>query len=428
MGGPGRVRGPHGSKGPLGFGGPHRCQQGGCWRNKDTPVMAPQEPVDHPPKVVFIIGPTGVGKSRLGLDICLELRENGIKAEIVSADSMQVYKGCDIATAKASAVERQAVPHHLLDICAPQEAFSAADYLKAAKQTIQTLSDEGKLPVVVGGTQLYIQLLLWQSAVDLSVDERSARQANARREACMTKGRYDACIFWLDLRDREALEKRLRQRLGIMCQDGLLDEVRWVAAQLQLRRWPPPMTRGPTGCPVGAGGRTSLNASEGGEAAGGSSWRESRDCDVTQKSEIVRGGVLQGIGYKEFFPLVLPEREGSGASSEGVSYEGFEDCLKNCLELVVLRSLQYARQQRKWIRNKFLIRKKNVPLYFFETTDVAEWKKKICGPAIKIVEGFLAGEKFSEDSEFAAAKQMPELLALREDASENEAEENDGSG
>ncbi|CDJ61373.1 tRNA delta(2)-isopentenylpyrophosphate transferase, putative [Eimeria maxima] len=475
--------------------------------------MAAQESSTPPPKVLFIIGPTGVGKSRLALDICLKLREEGINAEIVSADSMQVYKGCDIATAKATAAERQAVPHHLLDVCTPQEAFSAADYLKAAKQTIQTLSEEGKLPVVVGGTQLYIQLLLWQSAVDLSLQKQNTNQTNANkiREALEAKTneelveilrqidikraqqlhphdrrriirsieltqefgvphsevmkgenkdnlrhvfilgiwpqyslfttdimsmQYDACIFWLDLRDREALEKRLRQRLEKMCQEGLLDEVRWVAEQLQLRSWPPETTGGPRG-PIEWPDSPSEGATLGEGRHPSPTWSDSCNPEAheTKKREGLRGGVLQGIGYKEFFPLVLPGANRgavSDASPSGHSSELFSESLKACLELVVLRSLQYARQQRKWIRNKFLIRRKNVPLYFFETTDglrISGLELRACGIGLRALSpDFLAGKSFSEDLEFAAAKQMPEVLKLRENTSENDEDAHHGRG
>ena len=78
-------------------------------------------------------------------------------------------------------------------------------------------------------------------------------------------------------------------------------------------------------------------------------------------------------GYKEFFPVVLPKEEGvvsNGVSSGGLSCKELQEKeIKDCLNIALLRSLQYARQQRKWIRNKFLIRQKNLPLYFFETNE-----------------------------------------------------------
>ncbi|CDJ42549.1 hypothetical protein ETH_00033320 [Eimeria tenella] len=147
-------------------------------QQQQQPLQQQQQQQHRLPKVLFIIGPTGVGKSRLAFDLCMKLKDKGVQAEIVSADSMQVYKGCDIGTAKAAAAERAAIPHHLLDLCCPQEAFTAADFLAAAKRTvrdhwtgpIKALSQAGKFPVVVGGTQLYVELLLWRSAVDVYSD------------------------------------------------------------------------------------------------------------------------------------------------------------------------------------------------------------------------------------------------------------------
>ncbi|XP_026193235.1 uncharacterized protein LOC34623616 [Cyclospora cayetanensis] len=346
---------------------------------------------DKPPKVLFVIGPTGVGKSRLAFDICLALKARGVNAEIISADSMQVYRGCDVATAKATAAERRLVPHHLLDVCDPQCPFSAADYLSAAKQVITSLWAKGNLPVVVGGTQLYIELLLWESAVDVSHPSQDSRLA-ALCMSCRGMLRYDACIFWLDLPDRVSHERRLRQRLAQMCQDGLLNEVRWLAKELQLRTWPPDESRGSPEDSSSAASETNDATSGGHRGRSSEGWRR---------------GVLQGIGYKEFFPVILPRRGGElGSGSRGDPSEC--PTLESCVDLVVLRSLQYARQQRKWIKNKFLIRRRNVPLYYLEATDaVASWKESVCGPALRIVEEFLEGRPFAESAELSAAMQMP---------------------
>jgi len=105
--------------------------------------------------VVVITGPTATGKSKAAIKLALLL--NG---EIVNADSMQVYRGMNIGTAKPSELDRRTVPHHLYDICDPTERFSAGDYLNRAEKVIRDILGRGNLPIVVGGTGLYARALL----------------------------------------------------------------------------------------------------------------------------------------------------------------------------------------------------------------------------------------------------------------------------
>lgn len=111
--------------------------------------------VDKVNKVLVIVGPTAVGKSATALWIAQKY--NG---EIISCDSMQVYRGFDIGTDKPSAELRQLVPHHLIDILEPDEQFSAADFARLATELIEKISEKGHLPVVVGGTGLYHKALV----------------------------------------------------------------------------------------------------------------------------------------------------------------------------------------------------------------------------------------------------------------------------
>ena len=106
------------------------------------------------PKLVAVIGPTATGKSHLALELA---RKFG--GEIISADSVQVYRGFDIGTAKPSLEERREIPHHLIDILAPEEDYSAASSRNQADPIIHVLQEKGKTILVVGGTGLYLKVL-----------------------------------------------------------------------------------------------------------------------------------------------------------------------------------------------------------------------------------------------------------------------------
>lgn len=110
--------------------------------------------VTRPPLLV-IAGATASGKSALAMALAERM-----PVELISADSAQVYRGMDIGTAKPSAAERQRVPHHLLDICDPADPYSAARFAVDARAAIDEVRAQGHLPVLVGGTLLYLRALL----------------------------------------------------------------------------------------------------------------------------------------------------------------------------------------------------------------------------------------------------------------------------
>ena len=109
-------------------------------------------------RIVVIAGPTAVGKTALSLELARRL--NG---EIISADSMQIYRGMDIGTAKATEEERKAIVHHLIDIKDPAEEYSCAEYASDAKRCIEDILSRGKVPIFCGGTGLYIRQALCES-------------------------------------------------------------------------------------------------------------------------------------------------------------------------------------------------------------------------------------------------------------------------
>ena len=110
---------------------------------------------DHTPTVLCLVGPTAVGKSHVGVALAQRLN-----AEIINADSRQVFRGMNIATCKLSVEERAGIPHHLLDIVDPDERFSVGQYRRLAMEHIAHIHARGKLPIVVGGTGLYVKALV----------------------------------------------------------------------------------------------------------------------------------------------------------------------------------------------------------------------------------------------------------------------------
>ena len=105
-------------------------------------------------QIIAIVGPTASGKSALGIEVALR-----IGGEIINCDSVQVYRQIEIATAKVPIAERRGVPHHLIDFVPPQQTFTAADWARAAIQTIDEAESRGKVPVLVGGTGFYLRAL-----------------------------------------------------------------------------------------------------------------------------------------------------------------------------------------------------------------------------------------------------------------------------
>ena len=106
-------------------------------------------------KIVCIVGPTASGKTKLGIELCKKL-----SGEVVSADSMQIYKDMNIGTAKPDEEEKQGIPHHLMDFLNPECEYSVADFVSDANKIIEDITKRGKLPIITGGTGLYINSLV----------------------------------------------------------------------------------------------------------------------------------------------------------------------------------------------------------------------------------------------------------------------------
>ncbi|MBR7025743.1 MAG: tRNA dimethylallyltransferase [Selenomonadaceae bacterium] len=164
-------------------------------------------------KLIVILGATSTGKSSLALT----LAEN-FDTEIISADSMAVYKNFNVGTAKPTQAELERVPHHMIDILDAEEKFSVGEFVRRAKPIISELNGRGKIPIVAGGTGLYIQALV----EGYELGEGKSLISHYKRTGELI---YDAIVFGLTT-DRTELYDRINRRTEKMFADGLIDEVK----------------------------------------------------------------------------------------------------------------------------------------------------------------------------------------------------------
>ena len=149
--------------------------------------------------LLILTGPTGVGKSALSIALA-----KAINGEIISADSMQVYQQMDIGSAKIMPNEQEGIPHHLIDILAPDEEFHVVKFQQMAKEAITKIYKHGRIPIVVGGTGFYIQALLYD--IDFTEAEQNPFDRSRWEDIAQTKG-VDALHQMLYEVDPEAAEQ-----------------------------------------------------------------------------------------------------------------------------------------------------------------------------------------------------------------------------
>lgn len=300
--------------------------------------------------VIAIVGPTAVGKSALAIRLAREL-----DGEIISCDSMQIYREMDIGTAKATRQELESVPHHLIDIKNPDESFSCAEYALLAKEKIKEICSRGKLPIFCGGTGLYLDSVIEipsfsdqikdekyrkeleelsnHEGVDalhallFEVDPESAEQihknnvkrviraleiyhATGKRKSeldALSKTQrppFDARVFFLTYKDKDALYSKIEGRVDLMLEQGLLEECR----------------------------------------------------ALFEKGYLTSGSTASGaIGYKEFIPYF-----------EGVA------SLEDCVRQLKLSTRHYAKRQLTWFKKK-----QNYHTIFVDEADAFECALKI---------------------------------------------------
>ncbi len=280
--------------------------------------------------IVVIVGPTGVGKTKLSVELAKK-----INGEIINADSTQVYRNLDIATAKVTEEEKENIPHHLFDIKDITDDYTVYDYQKDARSKIEEVLKKGKTPILVGGTGLYIKACLYNYEFtntknnntydDISTEElynkllkidnttdihknnrkRIIRALNYYEDTNMSisskeksnKLLYDAIFIGLRT-DRETLYERINKRVDIMVSNGLLKESKRIY-----------------------------------------------DSNIRTKA------ILTPIGYKELFPYF-----------EGVS------TLEECLDKIKQDSRKYAKRQDTWNRHQFDVNWIDVDFNNFDNT------------------------------------------------------------
>ncbi len=177
------------------------------------------------PRLLVVVGPTASGKSSLAMEmakIC--------DGEIICADSRTVYKGLDIGTAKPSMQDRNKVPHHLLDVVQPDENFTVADFKQLAEKVIVDIQARGKLPILVGGSGLYIDAVLFDYKFADGISERDAsnpRHLSKDAPRIRSEIRDDALAVGISV-ERQLLKERITKRIDAMLETGFLNEVRVV--------------------------------------------------------------------------------------------------------------------------------------------------------------------------------------------------------
>lgn len=228
------------------------------------------------PKVIVICGPTASGKTKLSIEVA-----KMVNGEIVSADSMQIYKDMTIGTAKPTTEEMQGIKHYLIDFVSPDKRYSVAEYKNDAINAIEEIISKGKTPIVVGGTGLYVNSLIYEieyPSVELDMNYRKKLEEIAEKEGLdrlyemamkvdklamkkispndkkricrvleiyhatgktktqieiesrANEPKYDYLVFGINM-DREKLYDRINRRVDIMVEDGLIDEVKEVLSK-----------------------------------------------------------------------------------------------------------------------------------------------------------------------------------------------------
>ncbi|XP_033211642.1 tRNA dimethylallyltransferase [Belonocnema kinseyi] len=388
--------------------------------------------------ILVILGATGSGKSKLGIELAEKFT-----GEIISADSMQVYKGLDIITAKVTKEERLQAVHHLIDVVDPLVNFTVVDFRNRALPIIDALISKKKMPVIVGGTNYYIESLLWK----ILIEDPNEKKVSGTETSCISfSEKNSASVDNIKKPEEEKIEKEKEEsdeellikkpRLELPeSNEELHEKLAQVDPDMARRLHPNNRRKVIRSLEVFEkfGTRHSellkLQREAGGSGLGGPLryqepiilWlccdqevhdkRLNSRVDSMVEAGLVKElldfherynedrlknneapdytkGIFQSIGFKEFHNyLILPEDERSSEKGQKMLQESIAE-----LKLVTRR---YARKQKKWIMNRMIRRTdRQVPsVYSLNCTHIDKWKSDVLEPAIEIVSSLLKGEK-----------------------------------
>ncbi|XP_041096679.1 tRNA dimethylallyltransferase isoform X2 [Polyodon spathula] len=364
------------------------------------------------PPLVVILGATGTGKSKLAIEIGRRLR-----GEIISADSMQVYKGLDIITNKVTSEEQALCKHHMISFVDPLvTTYTIVDFRNKALSLIEDIYKREKMPIIVGGTNYYIESLLWKVLIDTkeggSDGEGDGEGGGDGRRADSPSRKAE-----LEKLDGQELHRRLTEVDPEMASMLHPHDKRKMARSLQVFQ--------DTGVPhskllkeqrkqAGGGGlggplrfhnscifwlHADLEALDErlnkrvDEMLSAGLIEELRDFHnrfnehkIQTDSQDYQHGIFQSIGFKEFHEYLTVECSASEESREKLLRKGVE-ALKQATR-------RYARKQNKWVRNRFLNRPGlNVPpVYRLDVSDVSHWDETVLNPALQILHSLIKGE------------------------------------
>lgn len=376
--------------------------------------------------LIVILGSTGTGKTKLSL----ELAER-FGGEIISADSMQVYTNLDIATAKATKEEQSRARHHLLDVATPAEPYTVTHFRNAALPIIEQLLAKSKPPIVVGGTNYYIESLLWDILVptnDEQIASNDEHHLTTERIAAMSTAELHKHLQSIDVSSANRMHPNNRRKIERAI-EVYQSTGRTLTSKLLEQRQQPGGNRlgGPLRYPhtillwlrcQQEVLNERLDKRVDGMLQQGL-LRELRQfhntyAGVTQQA--YTKGVLQTIGYKEFVPYLMKYDEQQDVSVDAYlsehqyqlpTKEQLEqlqaaegklcECLAllgSCCEELKLVTRRYSKKQLKWINNRFLASKdRQVPdLYELDTSNVSAWHEAVFKRAECIIESYRNGE------------------------------------
>lgn len=385
--------------------------------------------------LIVILGSTGTGKTKLSIELSRQF--NG---EIISADSMQVYKGLNIATAKATIDEQSQAPHHMLDIASPNEPFFVTHFRDLALPIIDNLLQNSKVPIIVGGTNYYIESVLWQNLIPSDIKKRKLEDYampllegfdkevkdfinEPTMIAVMDKMESTQLYEYLKVIDPQTAYKLHpnNKRKIMRAIEAFKDYGRRLSEIIEDQR------RLPGASNLGGPSRYSnviifwlqcqqhilnqrLDARVDTMVNDGllTEIRVFYDkfiaSQTTTKKEIdYEEGIYQTIGFKEFIPYLeshdksqdsLIEEYAKSTERESLNEPTGWKKLNACLEELKLVTKRYSKKQLKWIRNRFLgSETRQVPLvYTLDTSDVKQWNENVFKPAGDAVNSYINGE------------------------------------